>query len=41
MTKKRRRIKHIATFEERLAQEATKLKEAAEKRAAFGRCEVR
>jgi hypothetical protein len=31
MTKKRRRVKHIETFEERLAQEAIKLKEAADK----------
>jgi hypothetical protein len=31
MTKKRRRVKHIETFEERLAQEAIKFKEAADK----------
>jgi hypothetical protein len=31
MTKQRRRITHIATFEERLAQEAAKFKEAADK----------
>ena len=31
MTKQRRRVKHIETFEERLAQEAIKFKEAAEK----------
>jgi len=30
MAKQRRRVKHIATFEERLAQEAIKFKEAAE-----------
>jgi len=30
MTKQRRRVKHIATFEERLAQEAIKFKEAAD-----------
>jgi hypothetical protein len=30
MTKQRRRVKHIETFEERLAQEAIKFKEAAE-----------
>jgi hypothetical protein len=30
MAKQRRRVKHIATFEERLAQEALKFKEAAE-----------
>ena len=31
MIKQRRRVKHVATFEERLAQEAIKFKEAAEK----------
>ena len=31
MTKQRRRVKHIETFEERLAQEAIKFKEAADK----------
>jgi hypothetical protein len=31
MIKKRRRVKQVATFEERLAQEAIKFKEAAEK----------
>jgi hypothetical protein len=31
MTKSRKRVKHIATFEKRLAQEALKLKEAAKK----------
>ena len=31
MAKQRRRVKHIATFEERLAQEAIKFKEAADK----------
>jgi len=31
MTKQRRRVKHIATFEERLAQEALRFKEAAGK----------
>jgi hypothetical protein len=31
MTKKRRRVKHIETFEGRLAQEAIKFKEAADK----------
>ena len=31
MTKQRRRVKHIATFEERLAHEAIKFKEAADK----------
>ena len=31
MTKQRRRLNHIATFEERLAQEALKFKEAAKK----------
>jgi hypothetical protein len=31
MTKKRKRVKHIETFEERLAQEAIKFKEAADK----------
>ena len=30
MTKQRRRVKHIATFEERLAEEAVKFREAAE-----------
>jgi hypothetical protein len=30
MAKKRRRVKHTATFEERLASEAIKFKEAAE-----------
>ena len=32
MTVRRKRVKHIATFEERLAQEALKFKEAAKKR---------
>jgi hypothetical protein len=31
MANQRRRVKHTATFEERLAQEAIKFKEAAEK----------
>jgi hypothetical protein len=31
MTKQGRRVKHIATFEERLAQEAIKFKEAADR----------
>jgi hypothetical protein len=31
MIKQRRRVKHIATFEERLAQEALQFKEAAKK----------
>jgi hypothetical protein len=31
MTKQRKRVKHIETFEERLAQEAIKFKEAADK----------
>ena len=31
MAGKRRRLKHIATFEERLAEEARKFKEAADK----------
>ncbi|MGY4283878.1 hypothetical protein ACVWXO_003098 [Bradyrhizobium sp. LM2.7] len=31
MIKRRRRIKHTSTFEERLAQEARRFKEAAEK----------
>jgi hypothetical protein len=31
MAGKRRRVKHIATFEERLAEEARKFKEAADK----------
>ena len=31
MAQQRRRVKHIETFEERLAQEAIKFKEAAEK----------
>jgi hypothetical protein len=31
MMKERRRLKHIATFEERLGQEALEFKEAAEK----------